>query len=310
MKTVIVTGGNRGLGYECARLIAQDKNWQVVIACRTAQAAQQAVIRLRAESGSQKIEARELDLASLESINTFADEIQKAGLPPVGALVCNAGLQVVSGTKHTRDGFEMTFGVNHLGHYLLVNRLLESLEPPARIVFVSSGTHDPAMKTGMGDPEYTNARLLAFPREDANASALEVGRKRYTTSKLANVFCTYELVRRLEAGGFRMITVNAFDPGMMPGTGLADDYNPFMRLGWKYLLPILTYFGTGARRVEDSGAALARLVLAPELSGITGKYFSGLDMIPSSQESYDLAKARELWETSAELVGLSLDKRI
>ena len=305
MKTVIITGGNRGLGYECARVMAQNIDWHIVIACRDPQEAQQAVSQLSEPGRNQRLEARELDLASLKSINAFVDEFQKADLPPLGALICNAGLQVVSGTKHTQEGFEMTFGVNHLGHYLLVNRLLKNLAPPARIVFVSSGTHDPAMKTGMGDPEYTNARLLAFPNETSGADSLQVGRTRYTTSKLANILCTYELARRLDAKGIFGITVNAFDPGMMPGTGLARDYNPFIRFAWKYLLPVLRYFGTGARRVEDSGSALARLVLDPALENTTGKYFSGLEMIPSSVESYDQIRARELWETSAELVGLA-----
>jgi len=310
MKTVIITGGNRGLGVECARVLAQNKDWHIVIACRDPQHAQPAVNQLRERSGSQQIEARELDLASLKSINTFVDEFQKSDLPPLGALVCNAGLQVVSGTQRTQDGFEMTFGVNHLGHYLLVNQLLACLTPPARIVFVSSGTHDPAMKTGMGDPAYTDARRLAYPTENDGADPLRVGRVRYTTSKLANVFATYELARRLETKQIKGITVNAFDPGMMPGTGLARDYNPFVRLAWKYLLPLLTYFGTGARRVEDSGAALARLVLDPQLAGTTSKYFSGMKIIPSSLESYDQAKAKELWETSAGLVGLARNLRL
>jgi NAD(P)-dependent dehydrogenase (short-subunit alcohol dehydrogenase family) len=308
MKTVIITGGNRGLGYECARNIARDKDWYVIIACRDPREAQDSVQTLRAQSGNQNIQARELDLASLKSVNKFVDEIQKSDLPPLSALVCNAGLQVVSGTKRTQDGFEMTFGVNHLGHFLLVNRLIKKMTPPARIVIVSSGTHDPAMQTGMGDPQYSNTRLLAFPNEDVASDPQQTGRTRYTTSKLANIFFTYELVRRLEAWGIQDITVNAFDPGMMPGTGLARDYNIFMRLGWKYLLPILTLFRPGVRRVEDSGAALAWLVLAPELARVTGKYFSGKEMIPSSTESHDQAKAKELWETSTELVELAEKK--
>lgn len=304
MKTVIITGGNRGLGYECARGIAREKDWQIVIACREPREAQEAVTRLREQSGNPNIEAWQLDLGALASVNAFAARAQASSLPPLGALICNAGLQIISGTRRTQEGFEMTFGVNHLGHYLLVNRLLKSLVPPARIVFVSSGTHDPAMKTGMPAPEYHDARSAAFPQEQVGDDPALVGRKRYTTSKLANVFTTYELARRLEAQGVTGITVNAFDPGMMPGTGLARDYNPLMRLGWKYVLPILTLFSRDVRRVEDSGAALARLILTPELATTTGKYFSGKNMIPSSAESYDLAKAKELWETSAELVGL------
>jgi NAD(P)-dependent dehydrogenase (short-subunit alcohol dehydrogenase family) len=307
MKTVIITGGNRGLGYECARNIARDKDWQIVVACREPQEAQDAVTRLREQSSNPNIEAWQLNLASLASVNTFANRVQASSLPPLGTLICNAGLQIVSGTRRTQEGFEMTFGVNHLGHYLLVNHLLKNLVPPARIVFVSSGTHDPAMKTGMPAPEYRDARSAAFPQEQAGDDPALMGRKRYTTSKLANILTTYELARRLEAQGVTGITVNAFDPGMMPGTELARDYSPAMRLGWKYILPILTLFNRDVRRVEDSGAALARLVLAPELAATTGKYFSGKDMIPSSAESYDLVKAKELWETSAELVGVQVN---
>ena len=90
-------------------------------------------------------------------------------LPPVHAIVCNAGVQVVSGTEATEDGVEMTFGVNHLGHFALVQGLLDHLARPARIVVVSSGTHDPAKHTGMPDPRYTSAAELARP--DAGRSA-------------------------------------------------------------------------------------------------------------------------------------------
>jgi NAD(P)-dependent dehydrogenase (short-subunit alcohol dehydrogenase family) len=304
MKTVIITGGNRGLGYECARTIASEKDWQILIACRSPGDARQAVNDLRSQSGSTHIEAWPLDLASIESINNFASKVKTSNLPPLAALVCNAGVQLVSGTKRTLDGFEMTFGVNHLGHYLLVNRLLETLVPPARIVFVSSDTHDPAQKTGMPEPQYSTPQRLAFPPEIGETDKLRTGQTRYTTSKLANILTTYELARRLEGRGITGITVNAFNPGLMPGTGLAQDYHPVMRFMWKYILPLLTRFRPGVNRVEDSGVALARLVLAPELANITGKYFSGQKMIPSSVESYDRAKAAELWEASARLVGL------
>jgi len=305
MKTCVITGGNRGLGYECARALAREKDWTVVIACRDPRAGQAAVSRLHKLNANTNIAALKLDLASLASVNAFIASLQAGNLPPLGALVCNAGLQIVSGTKWTEDGFEMTFGVNHLGHYLLVHRLLESLIPPARILFVSSGTHDPALKTSMPAPEYRDARSLAFPNEIGGGDPEQIGGKRYTTSKLANIFTTYELARRLEARGIQGITVNAFDPGMMPGTGLARDHPLPVRLAWNYILPLLTLLRRSARPVEVSGAALARLVSDPELANTTGKFFSGTDMVPSSAESYDRDKAKELWETSAELVGLA-----
>jgi NAD(P)-dependent dehydrogenase (short-subunit alcohol dehydrogenase family) len=190
------------------------------------------------------------------------------------------------------------------GPLLLVNRLLNSMDPSARILFVSSGTHDPATKSGMPEPEYTNARLLAFPPQAKQEDPAATGRKRYTTSKLANVFSTYELARRLKDKDLDTITVNAFDPGMMPGTGLARDYHPVARFAWKFVLPVLTFILPGVNRVADSRADLAYLAAAPELNGITGKYFVGRKMTASSNESYNREKAFELWETSAKLVGL------
>jgi NAD(P)-dependent dehydrogenase (short-subunit alcohol dehydrogenase family) len=305
MNTAIITGGNRGLGYECARSLAKMNNWRVIIACRDPQNAEVEIEALRRRTGNQKIEAMQFDLASLESVNSFASKVQTSDLPPIKALICNAGIQVVSGTQYTHNGFEMTFGVNHLGHYLLVNRLLDSMDPAGRILFVSSGTHDPATKSGMPEPEYTNARILAFPLQPEKENPGATGRRRYTTSKLASVFLTYELARRLKDKGLDSITVNSFDPGMMPGTGLARDYNPIARFGWKFVLPILTLVLPGVNRVEVSGADLVYLAAAPELSGISGKYFVGRKMTASSKESYNCEKAFELWETSAELVGLA-----
>jgi len=308
MKTVVITGGNRGLGLECARNIAAAGGWRILLACRDPEAAKDGLEKLRRETGNRDIEAWALDLASLASIEAFAARLRDSDFAPLGALVCNAGIQVVSGTRKTEDGFELTFGVNHLGHFLLANRLLDCLADTARIVFVSSGTHDPATKSGLPGPELTDARALAYPAEVGRDDAALVGRRRYTTSKLANLYTTYELARRLQGRGSGRVTANAFDPGMMPGTSLARDYGPLARFVWKYFLPALTLFKPGVNRVEDSGKDLARLVLAEELAGTTGKYFVGRDIVRSSEESYDEAKARDLWEASADLVGLRTAK--
>jgi NAD(P)-dependent dehydrogenase (short-subunit alcohol dehydrogenase family) len=103
-------------------------------------------------------------------------------------IVCNAGIQIVSGTTFTEDGFETTFAVNHLGHFLLVNLLLRNLIAPARIVVVSSDTHDPLQKTGMPAPDYENAVLPALPGKSKDSVQVvndsTIGRQRYTTSKL------------------------------------------------------------------------------------------------------------------------------
>jgi NAD(P)-dependent dehydrogenase (short-subunit alcohol dehydrogenase family) len=157
------------------------------------------------------------------------------------------------------EGYEMTFGVNHLGHFALVCGLLDTLTTPSRIVVVSSGTHNPAKFTGMPHPRYTSAADLARPTGEPTA---EEGRRRYTTSKLCNLLFTYELDRRLEHGA-QGVTVNAFDPGMMPGSGLGRDYPPLQRFAWRYVMPALRFL-PGVNSTRTSGRHLA--ALAPPCS--------------------------------------------
>lgn len=283
--TVIVTGGSTGLGYQTARtLAAQGAGWHVVIASRNATTGQAAASRIIAETGHAGVSFLPLDLASLASVRRFAAALPDHKLPPLRAIVCNAGLQVVSGTTYTEDGFETTFGVNHLGHFLLVNLLLQQLRQPARIVFVSSDTHDPAIRSGMPAPRFLDPRALAWPDRypdpaDATLTPGALGRRRYTTSKLCNLLCAYELSRRLQAEGRSTpespITVNAYNPGLMPGTGLARDHGASSRFIWRRLLPILTHIMPSLQTVDEAGRNLARLVLDPRLATATGRYFDG-----------------------------------
>lgn len=318
MNTAIVTGANTGLGFECARALVETHDWHVIIACRSAEKGREAVKRLSAQTGDKKIKAMTLDLASLESVRNFARDYAAEARPSLRAIVCNAATQIVTGRTYTKDGFETTFAVNHLGHFLLVNLMLAQMAPPARIVVVGSGTHDPAQTTGMPPPMYRRARFLARPDEDPkplddpNGTA---GRRAYTTSKLCNLLFAYELDRRLraeEAGGTngRSITVNAFDPGLMPGTGLARDYGMMARFAWRFVLPVLRPFVPNVNSVARSGRSLANIVTDPRLERISGKYFQGTRDVPSSKDSYDPAMATDLWETSASMVKLTPDETI
>jgi len=314
MNTAIVTGANTGLGFECARALAETQDWHVVIACRSLDKGREAVKRVAAHTRHAEIEAMTLDLASLESVRNFAREYAAVRRPPLRALVCNAATQIVSGRNYTVDGFETTFAVNHLGHFLLVNLMLAQMEPPARIVIVGSGVHDPKQATGMPAPIYKSARIVARPDEDSkplNDPAGTAGRRAYATSKLCNLLFTYELERRLRnerrmAGtGFRSITVNAFDPGLMPGTGLARDYGRMARFAWRFVLPALRPFVPNVNSVARSGRALAGMVTDPRFERISGKYFQGARDVPSSTDSYDPAMATDLWESSAAMVKLT-----
>lgn len=292
MKTAIVTGGNVGLGLACAQQIARNHEWRVVLACRDETRARAAVDAVRAASGNSAVEARALDLASLDSVRAFAVATESAD-----ALVCNAGVQIVSGKTETGDGIETTFAVNHLGHFLLATLLAPKMPDGARIVFVSSNTHDPSKRTGIAPPRFADAAALVHDDGAPDGeSPNHAGQRRYATSKLCNVLCAYEMDRRL--GG--RLAVNAFDPGFMPGTNLARDWNALGRFAFKFIAPLLTFL-PNTNRISTSGARLARLAIDPEFAGVSGRYFSRGRPTPSSKDSYDEAKARALWDLSVAL---------
>ncbi|MEM8779943.1 MAG: SDR family NAD(P)-dependent oxidoreductase, partial [Cyanobacteria bacterium P01_G01_bin.49] len=155
-KTVIITGGNSGLGYACAKELARKKNYYLVLACRNKKKATKVIKKLKQLTSNNQIEAMSLDLASLKSVRQFASEFIHRKLPPLRGIICNAGVQFIQQRKYTEDGFETTFAVNHLGHFLLVNLLVKHLTAPGRIIFVSSDTHDPEKITGMPAPNFQN----------------------------------------------------------------------------------------------------------------------------------------------------------
>ena len=311
---VLVTGGNSGIGFECARALAK-AGWRVIIASRDREASAQAVARIIRETGNDAVSEMGLDLGSIESVRRFAAEIEASDIP-LRALVCNAGLQMGRRQRLSADGFELTFAVNHLGHFLLTNLLLERLRAnaPARIVVVTSGVHDPNLRTGMPKAAVTDFATLAATGGPSTGEFN--GRLAYVNSKLCNLWFTYELSRRLEAAHVSnnecSITVNAFDPGLVPGSGLARDYPAVLRFVWDRILPglahVLTRVTPSVNPASKSGGALARLVLDPALSRVSAKYFPSHTRwreAPSSDASYDVERARALWEASVRMTHLT-----
>jgi NAD(P)-dependent dehydrogenase (short-subunit alcohol dehydrogenase family) len=305
-QTIIITGGNSGLGYQCAKAIAQsERGWQIVIASRNLHRVESAVSRLIIETGYPHIQGLELDLAELQSVRHFVQQLAHLYIPPLKGLVCNAGVQIVSGTTFTVDGFETTFGVNHLAHFLLVNLLLPQMAKDSRIVFVSSDTHDPTTRTGMPAPRYESPHQMAFPPEVNEIEDVgSIGQHRYATSKLCNLLCTYELARRLQRHQ-STISVNAFNSGLMLDTQLARGYSAKQKLSLllNNFLPLLRQV-LKFHNSKNMGKALALMILNPDLDSVTGQYFDGFVLGNSSPESHDECKALELWEASKILVGL------
>jgi NAD(P)-dependent dehydrogenase (short-subunit alcohol dehydrogenase family) len=312
--TALVTGGNSGIGFECARALAR-RGWQVLIASRNRAQSAAAVQRITRECGDDTASELALDLGSLASVRTFAQEIERRDVP-LRALVCNAGLQVYSGPTLSSDGYESTFAVNHLGHFLLTNLLLSRLtrHAPARIVIVASGVHDPKLRTGM--PKAAVADIATLAATGGPRPGEFDGRLAYVNSKLCNLWFAYELDRRLAAAGLsngaQRLSVNGFDPGLVPGSGLARDYPRALRFVWDRILPglarVLTPMVPTINPAPKAGAALANLVLDPSLAGVSGKYFpshSRWRAAPSSDASYDVGSARELWEASVRMTGLT-----
>jgi NAD(P)-dependent dehydrogenase (short-subunit alcohol dehydrogenase family) len=160
-----------------------------------------------------------------------------------------------------------------------VDLLRPLLEPPARVAVVASVVHDPAKKAGLPNPAWNSPAALA--RGELGGAGivdkpLTAARRRYATSKLANVYFTYALARHLPDG----VTANAFDPGMMPATGLVGEAPAPIRLANAHVLPLLAPLlrragNSNIHTVEESGDALARLLTDPALASTTGRYFEG-----------------------------------
>jgi protochlorophyllide reductase len=299
--SVLVTGATSGLGRATSGELAA-AGWHVILGCRDPQRGAAVAREIRATTGNTGVEVQNIDLASLASVRAAAAALgTAASRPPLHALVCNAGIQVVDGLRRSADGYELTFATNHLGHYLLITSLLDRIAEPGRIVLVSSGTHYGGFRSlGFPAPRWADPRTLAEPPSTTDTSA-RGGRVRYATSKLANIYTAYELARR---AADRKLVVSAFDPGLMPQTGLDRDYPERTRRLYDRLTPLLVRVVPGARTVADSAGDLAWLVTNSEAAELTGAYVVRRTARRSSRESYDLDRAGQLWAASAELTAL------
>jgi len=295
--SVLITGGTANLGFHAAIDIARaHPDCTVVLASRSA--GDGAARRINQLLYQDNVVFIPLDLMDTSNIRAFVQNWPSHNFPPIKALLLNAGLQFPGPLEKTAEGVEKTFAIQ-VGHALLFHLLSPYLATGARVVVTASGTHDPAQKSGMPDAVYTSAEELAHPP----AAMVDIdGRQRYTTTKLANILWTYAVHRHLaQEAPERGLTINAFDPGLMPGTGLARNYSPVMRWLWNNVLPRLIplfrlVYTKNVHTPEESGAALARLAVGADVEGVSGRYFEGVQDLKSSVDSYDERKQDDLWE--------------
>ena len=250
MNTFIVTGGNRGLGFEIARYLAADTEARVVLAVRSVQRGQDAARRI-----GRNVEALELDLASRDSVDAFVESWQG----PVTGLVNNAGVQFADASRYTDDGIEQTFAVNHLNALRLTLGLENALQG-GRVMFIGSGTHNARHPTaapfGFRGEQF---KSIANCAEGLGSSEKigQLGKDRYATTKFLNMASTVELAKRYDPGEILFICL---DPGLMPGTDLARTVPAFLKFGWYYVLPILAKMLPDSSTPERSGKAAAKLL--------------------------------------------------
>jgi NAD(P)-dependent dehydrogenase (short-subunit alcohol dehydrogenase family) len=276
-KVILVTGATAGIGEKTAEALAQ-MGAIVVIHGRDEKKTRQVTQQIREKTGNQQVDYMVADFTSLADVRALAEEFRRR-YSRLDVLVNNAG-GYFHYRQETKDGHEMTFGVNHLAPFLLTNLLQDVIlaSAPARIINVSSGAH-------LGG-------RMNF--EDLQSQRGYNGWQAYAQSKLANVLFTYELARRLEG---RRIAVNALHPGFV-ATNFGKNNG-----GWMSTVIKLSQFF--ALTPEKGAETSIYLASSPEVEGVTGKYFVNRKAVTSSRASYDGESARQLWNVSLEQVGLA-----
>lgn len=288
MKTVMITGGNSGLGYETARRIAANKDYAVILACRNSRKAEKAQQDIIRDTDNPDISVQMLDTSSLASVRQCVQDLKKEHVH-LNVLINNAGISAMhKGT--TPEGFELVFATNYLGHYLLTMELLDSMDPEAQILNVTSDMHNPP-----GGIVWKGADYCAYQAQN--------DRRRYSYSKLCNILFTYKLAEELKKHNSR-IRVNCFNPGYMADTGFAGSHGGSARTEMvKVMMP--DRYGT----LEDSSKALTELVTGESFTMNNGIYYDRQYGIGTSSDlSHDQKVQDELWEKSQGYTGIDAEE--
>ncbi|XP_047161103.1 protochlorophyllide reductase, chloroplastic-like [Vigna umbellata] len=312
--SVIITGASSGLGLATAKALAETGKWHVIMACRDFLKAERAAKAVGIPKENYTV--MHLDLASLDSVRQFVDNFRQSGRP-LDVLVCNAAVYFPTASEptYTADGFELSVGTNHLGHFLLSRLLLEDLNksdyPSRRLIIVGSITGNTNTLAGNVPPKANlgDLRGLAGGLNGLNTSSMIDGgsfdgAKAYKDSKVCNMLTMQEFHRRYheETG----ITFASLYPGCIATTGLFREHIPLFRLLFP---PFQKFITKGFVSEDESGKRLAQVVSDPSLTK-SGVYWSWNKASASfenqlSQEASDADKARKVWEISEKLVGLA-----
>ncbi|XP_066598231.1 retinol dehydrogenase 11-like [Prorops nasuta] len=284
-RVFIVTGGNSGIGKETVKELVS-RNATVIMACRDLEKARNAITQIRQRISSGEMVPMELDLASLKSIREFADKVQK-NFKEIHVLINNAGVYVPS-KEHalTLDGFEIHFGVNHLGHFVLTNLLLNTLKQsaPSRIVIVTSTL----LKSGTIDFSNLNGEKDYIPQTRMNPA--------YCNSKLANAYFANELARRVKDSSVSVYMV-------CPGFTYTGLFRHVRRSWFHYIIfsPVALLF---LRTANQGSQTVLHCATDSSLSSENGKIYRDCKVYPLEKE-LDPEVASKLWEISEKLTGLN-----
>jgi NAD(P)-dependent dehydrogenase (short-subunit alcohol dehydrogenase family) len=291
MKTIIMTGGTSGLGQVAAHAIAQAPNTRLILGAR------------RSVAG--KVETIPLDLTRLASVREFAQAvIEKLGDAEIDGLVLNAGTQFANIDQRTADGFEATFGVNVLAHYLLLRLLLPKLAPRATVVITTSDTHDPD-RNPMGPKEF-DIEKLAHPPKQQKPTGFSAGFRAYTSSKLGDLLIARGLAASSEAKA-KNLNVVAYNPGLTIGTSLFRGWPLWLKVAMSLVRLVRPFARLST--VDISGKTLAELALE-RVTPPPGRIYASVNRRklewpdPSELAQRDDV-VRRLWRESARMVGFA-----
>lgn len=278
----LITGATSGLGLALIKQLMINDDIHLILPVRDLQRGQQLKDSFTGKD-RQRISLIEMDLSSLESVRIAADSLDS----PIDIVMLNAGVQSSEKTIYTQDHLEQTFAVNHLAHFVLLRKIEHLITPEAIIGWVGSGTHHPELAKAFGflGAHYISPERLAKGEIEGNANTSQASRDAYGTSKGLNILMARHLARQPSSR-----TYFSFDPGLMPGTRLAREGSPALKLAWKYVLPIVAKFMKGTSTPTRSAAMLSRILLR-NIKVETGGYveYTGSllnPFMPENEESY------------------------